>query len=132
MRNTSILAATFALATLGLAACTAPQQATLLTNETQVLASANTALADYAIAKGIAQVAEAAEPSLNVVLVPALALTDSYAAKLQAAVTAISIDTVAVNTLVAQISAQVQQITATAAPAVKVVPSSVATVASGH
>jgi hypothetical protein len=104
----------------GTSALTATQ--TSLTDAQTVLTAANTALNSYGIAKGIAEVAEVADPALAPILGSAIATADPLVSQLQAAVSAAQIDTAAVQALVAQISAQATTITTTAAPVIKVVP----------
>jgi hypothetical protein len=104
----------------GTSALTATQ--TSLTDAQTVLTAANTALNSYGIAKGIAEVAEVADPALAPILGNAIATADPLVSQLQAAVSAAQIDTAAVQALVAQISAQATTITTTAAPVIKVVP----------
>jgi hypothetical protein len=112
-----------ALPIFALTACSATQQATVLGDAQTAISAANTALTDYGIAKGIALAAEAADPALAPAISAALLVSDSYVAKLQAAVNASTLDLAAITTLVGQINAQALAITQQGAPVIKVVPS---------
>ena len=113
-----------------LAGCTAAQQAKV----TMAVATANsdfstgaksvqTAINLWGIAKGIAQVAEVAEPALTPVLSVAIAAADPVVAKAQVALNDATTDVATLQALATTITQQANAITATAAPVIKVVPS---------
>jgi hypothetical protein len=119
-----ILVAPLALgACAGTSALTATQ--TSLTDAQAVLSQANTVLDGYGIAKGIGLVAEAAYPALAPALSAAIARADPLVTQLKAADSAASLDLTAIQSLVAQISAQSTAITNQAAPVIKVIPATV-------
>ena len=113
-----------------LAGCTAAQQAKV----TMAVATANsdfstgaksvqTAINLWGLAKGIAQVAEVAEPALTPVLSVAIAAADPVVAKAQVALNDATTDVATLQALATTITQQANAITATAAPVIKVVPS---------
>ena len=108
-----------------LAACSPAQQAkveaTIATDLPKAQQSAKIAVNLWDIAKGIALVAEVAQPSLVPILAPAIAIGDPLAAAATLALNDASADAGAVSSLAQQITTQANSITATAAPAVKVV-----------
>lgn len=109
---------------LALGGCLGTAQTQVVLSQAQtVLNSAQATLTGYGIVKGMALVAEAADPVLAAPLSAALAVTDGYAAKLQAAVSAGTLDLAAIQVLIAQINTQVAAIQTQAAPAIKVIPS---------
>lgn len=108
---------------LMLAACSA-------STTTAVTATVSTAQKDlqgaitlYGIAKGIAEVASVADPALAVPLGASIAALDPIVAKAQTALNAATVDAAAIEALTAQITAQANALTTTAAPVIKVVPS---------
>jgi hypothetical protein len=114
-----------------LSACSNTQavatQQLVFANAQTVLTGANNAIADYGIAKGIAQIAElgltvAGQSTASAAIASLVTQADATVGKLQTAVSAASIDLVSIQTLVAQINAQVQALRLQAAPAVQVAP----------
>jgi hypothetical protein len=113
---------------LTLAACgsTPAQLATATTDTAAAVAAKGTdpmadlqAAADlYGIGKGIAQVAETADPSITPTVTAATTTGDAALAKAQTAVT----DASAAAALVATLTAQAQALTLAGAPVITVVP----------
>jgi len=112
-----------AVALMGLAACSTSQ----LANTTQTVTAAKTALQaainGYGIVKGIAGVAAAADPTLAGPIAAAEVILDPLVVKAQTALNDASTDAATLVSLASTITAQAQALQATAAPAIKVVPS---------
>lgn len=119
MRFTSILPA------LLLAGCVNGTTTAITTATTNALATAQkdaaTAVAFYQTAKGIAQVAELADPSLAGPINAGIAVLDPLMQTAQAALNAASTDAPALEALATQIQTQAVTLAQTAAPAIKVV-----------
>ncbi len=120
MRNLALAGACL----FGLSACadTAITPTTVTTSLTTAQQDLQKALNLYGIAKGIAQIAEMADPALEPVLAPAIAVTDPLVAKAQVALNDASADATALEALVAQISSQANALTVQSAAVIKVVP----------
>jgi hypothetical protein len=101
-------------------------EATIASDLPKAQQSARIAVNLWGIAKGIALVAEVAQPALVPVLAPAIAIGDPLAAAATLALNDTTADAGAVSSLAAQITTQANAITATAAPAVKVVSNGLA------
>jgi hypothetical protein len=125
--STSPPAAVFALIALGLAlsACqTGPAQIATTANAalTKAQQDAKVAVTLYGIAKGIGQVAAAADPSLAPTLAKVTAAAEPVVAKAQIALADVATDAPTLEALAATIITQANALTVTAAPAVTVVP----------
>ncbi len=120
MRNLALAGACL----FGLSACagTAITPTTVTTSLTTAQQDLQKALNLYGIAKGIAQIAEMADPALAPVLAPAIAATDPLVARAQVALNDASADATALEALVAQISQQANTLTVQSAAVIKVVP----------
>ena len=116
-----------AAACIGLAACTTAQQARTASQVDADLARARevveTARVAYGVAKGMAAVAVTARPDLGPQVAAAETAIDAAFATADLAITSSTATAADVAALVAQVTAQVQQLTVTAAPAVRVVAS---------
>ena len=113
---------------LGLTGCAQLSAATSATTAVSVSVSAaqdrlQAAIDLYGIAKGIAEVAAVADPSLAPALVTLTATVDPQVARAQAILTAGTVDVAAIQALAATISAQANALELQAAPVIKVVPS---------
>jgi len=84
------------------------------------------AIALYGIAKGIAQAAELAQPSITPIVTAATAALDPLVAQAQAALNAATTDANALEALAAAIKSQTNTLTVQAAPSVIVSPSPLA------
>lgn len=104
-----------------LAACSPAQKATVDASIATAQVDAQNALVLYGIAKGIAQVAVVGNPTLAPAIAAFIAKADPLVAKAQMALADASTDAVALEALVAQIQAQANAMTVTAAPSVDVV-----------
>ncbi len=115
------------LAIVALAGCTAAQTATIQTSVSTALATAqkdaSTAVAFYQTAKGIAQVAELADPTLAGPINAAISVLDPLMATAQAALSTATTDAPTLEALATQIQTQAVTLAQTAAPAIKVVAS---------
>ncbi|HEY0182644.1 MAG TPA: hypothetical protein VGC09_07525 [Rhodopila sp.] len=120
MRNLALAGACL----FGLSACdgTAITPTTVTTSLTTAQQDLQKALNLYGIAKGIAQIAEMADPALVPVLAPAIAAMDPLVARAQVALNDASADATALEALVAQISQQANALTVQSAAVIKVVP----------
>lgn len=114
---------------LAMVACSSGQtqqaQTTITAVSSDVAAAtsiAQGAVNAYPIAKGIAQVAEIADPSLAPAINAAVAFLDPKVAQANALLAAGSTDAATLTALANTITQQVQTLTTTAAPAIKVVP----------
>ena len=105
-----------------LAACSQQQNAAITSGAAQVTEVAQNIVADYGIAKGIAQVAEVADPGLVPSVNAVLAKTDPIIGQLEALSTQVSPDVAAVEALVAQAQLQLQGLRLLTAPKVTVIP----------
>lgn len=120
-----------ALAGIALVGCTPAQQtapvtgtlATINADAAKAQSAVNTAVTLYGIAKGIAQVAALADPSLAPTLNGFIAATDPIIAKAPAVASAAMSDINAATALAATVTAQANALTVVAAPAIKAVPS---------
>ncbi len=122
---------TLCIAACCLVACSPAlqKQQLVMVDAQATLTSANNTIADYGIAKGIAQVAEtglsmAGQPVLSAGLGALVAASDAQVAKLQAAVQANTIDLASVQSLVASLNAKIQALRLQAAPSITVVANS--------
>lgn len=106
---------------LSLAGCSAAQQAQVTTTLATAQADAQKALQFWGVIKGMALVAEAAQPSLVPVLAPRIAAVDLLVAKATNAITLAQGDAVAIEAIVTQITEQAKTVANQAAPAIKVV-----------
>lgn len=106
---------------LSLLACSADQQKQADTTLRVAQAAIVSAVNQWQIAKGIAEVAAASDPRLAPSIASVIAQVDPKIAKAMAAAEMASADARALIVLAAQISARAAEITATAAPAVRVV-----------
>lgn len=75
----------------------------------------------YGIAKGVALVAEVADPTVAPALAAGIAIADPLVAKAQLTLNDATADATAVTALATQITAQANVLTAKAAPVIKVV-----------
>lgn len=106
---------------LGLAGCSAAQQAQVTTTLATAQADAQKVIYYWGVIKGMALVAEASQPSLVAVLAPRIAAIDSLVAQATAAITTVQGDVVTIEAIVTQITSQAQAVASQAAPAIKVV-----------
>lgn len=113
-----------ALLFAGLLSACATVPATVTTTLTTAQQHAQQAIDLYQISKGIAQVAELADPALIPFVSGAIAVADPIVAKAQTALTDASTDAAALEALVAQITTQADSLTVGSASVIKVVPSS--------
>lgn len=104
-------------------ACSATTTAAVTATVSKAQQDLQTAINLYGIAKGIAQVAAVAEPALAPILTGGIAAIDPLVSQAQTALNAATVDATAIEQLAATITAQANTLTAQAAPAVKVVPS---------
>jgi len=102
---------------------TASTAATVTSALTTAQAAVNQAVTFYGVAKGIAQVAEAADPTLAAPISTAIAVLDPLVVTAQAALQVATTDAPTLEALAAQIQSQAQALETTAAPAIKVVSS---------
>jgi hypothetical protein len=127
-----------AAALLALAGCASGALNAASTSVASSAATLNTSLAAaqsklatmtslYQIAKGIGQVAAAADPAIAPLVASATAVGDPLLAQAQAAVSDAAADTATVNALSAQLQQQATALTVTGAPVIKVVPAASAT-----
>jgi hypothetical protein len=107
-------------AALALSACAVPPQTTVTV--ATATSDVQSALTLYGVVKGIAQVAEVANPALAPAINAAIAALDPLAAQAQAALADATADAAALETLATAIRTQAAALTVQAAPAVKVVP----------
>jgi len=121
MRNILLISA----AALGLVACSTGSATT--TSATTTLTTAETAVQSainfYGIAKGIAEVAEVADPTLAAPIQVAISVLDPLVASAQSALTSATADAPTLISLASQIQSQAAQVETLAAPAIKAVPS---------
>lgn len=119
------LLAGMAVAVLGLAQCTSLGVPAV--TQAAAIAQAQTLLTDavnfYGVAKGIAQVAAVADPTLAGPIGLAIAALDPLVAQASSVISKTTADVVAINNLAAQIQAQAAQLATAAAPAIKAVSS---------
>lgn len=107
---------------LALAGCAASTVTATTATVSKAQADLQLAINFYGVARGIANVAVAAQPSLAVVVLPVVARVDPLVAKAQTALYEASLDATAIEALAATINAQATALTVKAAPAVVVVP----------
>jgi hypothetical protein len=125
MTSTRLLAS--AAIALALSACSAATSTSLTTSANTTLATAKAdvqeAITFYGVAKGIAQVAELADPTLAPTIDKAVAVLDPIAATATAALADATADAPTLEALAVSLSGQAQALETTAAPAIKAVPS---------
>ena len=112
-----------AAALAALSACSAQQQANVDVTLTQAQQAAQKAIDLYGVAKGIAMVAEIADPSLAPAISAGISFTDPLVAKAQIALNDASADAASLMLLVQQISDKANSLTVESASVIKVVPS---------
>lgn len=129
MSRPRILLAGMAAAVLGLASCNSLGISPA--TQAAAIAQAQTVLTDavqfYGVAKGIAEVAAVADPTLAGPIGLAIAALDPLVSQASTIVANATADVAAINNLAAQIQAQAAQLATAAAPAIKAVSSVTAT-----
>lgn len=118
------LAALFAVSLLSACAVspTSVTPTTIATSLTTAQADTQKAINLYGVSKGLAEIAELADPELAPLINAGFAATDPIVAKAQLALNDASTDAAALEALVAQISAQANTLTVQSAGVIKVVP----------
>jgi len=123
-RTPALIALLGALSATGCAASTAAIT-TASTSASNALTQAQTALSTavnfYGTAKGLAQIAALADPSLAPSINAAIAVLDPIASAAQTALNSASTDVASLTALANQITTQASQLQVIAAPAIKVV-----------
>lgn len=107
-----------------LAGCagTSVTSTTVATSLTTAQQDTQNAINLYGVAKGIAQIAELADPALDPAISKGIAIADPIVAKAQLALNDASADATALEALVTQITQQADALTVQSAGVVKVVP----------
>lgn len=118
------VAALAGIACVAVTACSPDQQQRSAAALNVAENAVDSAINQWRIAKGVAEVAVKADPRLAPAVNAAVAKVDPILAKAEAAAPLASADARALLALAAQISAQAAEVMAVAAPAVRVVPAS--------
>jgi hypothetical protein len=111
---------------VAVSACTgtsAVPYTTSVASLTALRADVQNAIRLYGIAKGIAEVAELAQPDLAPAINAAIAVADPLAVKVQIALDGASVDAIALEAMISQIVGQANSLTVQSAAVIKVVPS---------